>query len=80
MTEHLLSEAEKHLASNQYIGGGVNGNFERISLGIIVSTFLLIVPLLFKYGLISVGIFWCYRKDFQAIKGFNEKMLILQND
>ncbi|MBL3728134.1 glycosyltransferase [Lysinibacillus sp. HST-98] len=79
MTEHLLSEAEKHLASNQYIGGGVNGNFERISLGIIVSTFLLIVPLLFKYGLISVGIFWCYRKDFQAIKGFNEKMLMAED-
>lgn len=80
MTEHLLSEVEKHLASNQYIGGGVNGNFERISLGIIVSTMLLIVPLLFKYGFISVGIFWCYKKDFQAIKGFNEKMLTLQSD
>jgi len=57
MTEHLLSEVEKHLASNQYIGGGVNGNFERMSLGIVVSSMMLIVPLLFKYGVISVGIF-----------------------
>ncbi|MDM5234526.1 glycosyltransferase [Lysinibacillus pakistanensis] len=79
MTEHLLSEVEKHLASNQYIGGGVNGNFERVSLGIIVSTMLLIVPILFKYGFISVGIFWCYKKDFQAIKGFNEKMLMAED-
>ena len=79
MTEHLLSEVEKHLASNQYIGGGVNGNFERMSLGIVVSTMLLIVPLLFKYGFISVGVFWCYKKDFQAIKGFNENMLMAED-
>ncbi|MEK4485722.1 glycosyltransferase [Psychrobacillus sp. FSL H8-0484] len=79
MTEHLLSEVEKYLASNQYIGGGVNGNFERMSLGILVSTMLLIVPLLFKYGFISVGVFWCYKKDFQAIKGFNENMLMAED-
>ncbi|KQL36119.1 glycosyltransferase [Psychrobacillus sp. FJAT-21963] len=79
MTEHLLSVVEKHLASNQYIGGGVNGNFERMSIGIVVSTMLLIVPLLFKYGFISVGIFWCYKKDFQAIKGFNENMLMAED-
>ncbi|QQP14776.1 glycosyltransferase [Lysinibacillus agricola] len=79
MTEHMLAEIEKHLASNHVIGGGVNGNFERMSLGIIVSTMLLIVPLLFKYGFISVGIFWCYKKDFQAIKGFNENMLMAED-
>ena len=57
----------------------MNGEFERISLGIIVSTILLIVPLLFKYGFISVGIFWCYKKDFQAIQGFNENMLMAED-
>ncbi len=79
MTEHFLSEVDKHLASNQYIGGGVNGDFERVSFGIIVSTLLLIVPLLFKYGFVSVGIFWCYKKDFQAINGFNENMLMAED-
>jgi glycosyltransferase involved in cell wall biosynthesis len=79
MTENLLSEVEKHLVSNQYIGGGVNGNFERMSLGIVVSSMLLIVPLLFKYGFISVGIFWCYKKDYQAINGFNENMLMAED-
>lgn len=61
MKKHLLTNIEKQLATNEYIGGGVNGDFERISLGIIVSTILLIV-LAFKYGFISVGIFWCYKK------------------
>lgn len=79
MTEHFLSTVEKQLASNKYIGGGVNGQFERMSLGILVSTLLLIVPLLFKYGFISVGIFWCYKKDFMAIKGFNENMLMAED-
>lgn len=79
MTEHMLTEVEKHLASNQFIGGGVTGNFERMSFGIVVSTMLLIVPLLFKYGFISVGIFWSYKKDFQAIRGFNENMLMAED-
>ncbi|MFJ9462048.1 glycosyltransferase [Viridibacillus arvi] len=79
MTEGLLSNVGNYLASGKYIGGGVNGQFERVSLGIIVSAMLLIVPLLFKYGLISVGIFWCYRKDFNAINGFNENMLMAED-
>ncbi|MET4562318.1 glycosyltransferase involved in cell wall biosynthesis [Lysinibacillus parviboronicapiens] len=79
MKKYLLTNIEKQLATNEYIGGGVNGDFERISLGIIVSTILLIVPLLFKYGFISVGIFWCYKKDFQAIQGFNENMLMAED-
>ncbi|MEG0439643.1 MAG: galactosyltransferase-related protein, partial [Solibacillus sp.] len=56
-----------------------NGKFERMSLGIVVSALLLIVPLLFKYGAISVGIFWCYKKDFIAINGFNENMLMAED-
>ena len=33
MTESMLSNVDKYLASGKYIGG-VNGKFERISLGI----------------------------------------------
>ncbi|MEJ3741411.1 glycosyltransferase [Bacillus tropicus] len=79
MTESMLSNVDKHLASGKYIGGGVTGKFERMSLGIFVSAMLLIIPLLFKYGAISVGIFWCYRKDFMAINGFNENMLMAED-
>ncbi len=31
---------------------------------------------LIKYGLISVGLFWCYKKDFKSINGFNENLRI----
>lgn len=79
MNEHVLSKAQENLISGKYIGGGVTGKFERMSLGIFVSTLLLIGPLLFKYGAISVGIFWCYKKDFQAINGFNENMLMAED-
>lgn len=79
MTEDFLSNVDKYLSSGKYIGGGVNGKFERVSLGIIVSAILIIFPLLFKYGAISVGIFWCYKKDFEAINGFNEKMFMSED-
>ncbi|MEH7122425.1 glycosyltransferase [Bacillus sp. JJ1532] len=79
MNEHVLSKVEENLATGKYIGGGVTGKFERMSLGIFVSTLLLIGPLLFKYGAISVGIFWCYKKDFNSIKGFNENMLMAED-
>ena len=79
MNEHVLSKAEENLITGKYIGGGVTGKFERMSLGIVVSALLLIGPLFFKYGAISVGIFWCYKKDYESINGFNEKMLMAED-
>lgn len=79
MTENTLVDIEKYLSSGKYIGGGANGKFERVSFGIIMSAIFLTIPLLFKYGLISVGIFWCYKKDFEAINGFNEEMLMTED-
>jgi glycosyltransferase involved in cell wall biosynthesis len=57
MNEHLLSKVEDYLSSDKYISGGVTGKFEGMSLGIFVSTLLLIGSVLMKYGTISVGIF-----------------------
>lgn len=79
MNEHMLTRVVQNLSSGKYIGGGVTGKFERMSLGIFVSTMLLIGPLLFKYGAISVGIFWCYKEDFKSINGFNEAMLMAED-
>jgi len=79
MTDAMLTEIDKSLASGTYIGGGVAGKFERISLGIIVSVMMLIIPLLFKYGAVSVGIFWCRKSDFDAIGGFDEKRLMAED-
>ncbi|WP_152392718.1 glycosyltransferase [Paenibacillus guangzhouensis] len=79
MTAKMLSEMDRHLETGLYIGGGVSAKFERVSLGIIVSTIMLIIPLLFKYGAISVGIFWCYKRDFDAIGGFNDQILMAED-
>ncbi|MEW6183642.1 MAG: glycosyltransferase [Bacillota bacterium] len=73
MTGNMLTEIEKHLKTGRYIGGGVRGKLERISLGIIASL-LVFIPLFIKYGNVSVGLFWCYKKDFDAINGFNENL------
>ena len=77
MTESMLFNVDKYLASGTYIGGGVNGKFERISLGIFLSAMLIIIPL-FKWSYICRD-FWCYRKDFMAINGFNENMLMAED-
>ncbi|CAM5235223.1 Glycosyl transferase family 2 OS=Lysinibacillus sphaericus OX=1421 GN=LS41612_12195 PE=4 SV=1 [Lysinibacillus sphaericus] len=42
MNEHMLTKVVQNLSSGKYIGGGVTGKFERMSLGIFVSTMLLI--------------------------------------
>lgn len=79
MTERMLAEIASHLTSGLYIGGGVSSRFERMSLGIIVSSLMLLLPMIIKYGLVSVGIFWCYKKDFELIGGFNEQLVMAED-
>ncbi len=79
VTDNMLTEIDRLLATGDYIGGGVRSAFERNSLGITMSALVLIVPLLFKYGMVSVGLFWGYKKDFEAIQGFNEQMLMAED-
>ena len=85
MNEHVLSKAVENLITGKYIGGGVTGKFERMSLGIFVSALLLIGPIFLKYGAISVGIFWCYKRIFKQLMDLMkicswQKMPILLND
>ena len=55
MTESLLSNVDKYLSSGKYIGGGVNGKFERMSFGIFFSAILIIIPLLLSTELYLWG-------------------------
>ena len=50
---------------------------ERWSLGILVTVLLLAVMLLWRR--VSGGLFWCLRKDFEAIGGFNENLVSLED-
>jgi glycosyltransferase involved in cell wall biosynthesis len=77
MTGNMLVEIDRLLRTEKYIGGGVVIRPERWSLGIIVTVLLLAVMLLCRR--VSGGLFWCLRKDFEAIGGFNEDLVSLED-
>ncbi|MHB8126216.1 MAG: glycosyltransferase family 2 protein [Desulfitobacteriaceae bacterium] len=78
MTDNMLTEIEEKLLSGKYIGGGVKWKFERLSLAILL-TGLILIPIIIKYRGVTCGIFWCYKKDFNAINGFNENQRMLED-
>ena len=78
MTENMLTEIEENLLSGVYIGGGVKWKFERLSLGIFLQG-LILIPTIIKYRGVTAGILWCYKKDFEAINGFNENLRMLED-
>lgn len=79
MSENMLIEIEKELITGKYIGGGVSIKGERTSLGLILGSLVIIFSVLMQYGVISVGLFWCYKKDFDAINGFDENLLLAED-
>ena len=70
VTPNMLKEVILKLQSGKYIGGGVRIKPERMSIGIFLSI-LMIVPYMLK-ARISAGMFWIYKRDFEAIGGFDE--------
>jgi glycosyltransferase involved in cell wall biosynthesis len=77
MSSNMLQVIDERLSSGKYIGGGVAIIPERWSLGIIASA-LLLLPLLLRYR-ISGGLFWLRREDFQAIGGFDEGFVSVED-
>jgi glycosyltransferase involved in cell wall biosynthesis len=77
MTSNMLVEIDRLLRTGKFIGGGVPIRPERWSFGIIVTVLLLEVMLLWRR--VSGGLFWCLRKDFEAIGGFNENLVSLED-
>jgi len=74
MSPNMLAKIDAALGSGRFIGGGVPVIPERRSVGILLSEFLLWLGLL-GTGL-AAGLFWCRRSDFDAVGGFNEKLLV----
>ena len=72
MAPNMLVEVKKNLDSGKYIGGGVKILPERMSLGIIFS--LAVVAPFVLWHRVSAGMFWCLKKDFEAIGGFDENL------
>ena len=77
MTGNMLVEIDRLLRTGRYIGGGVPIRPERWSLGIGLTVMLLAVLLCWRR--VSGGLFWCLREDFQAIGGFNENLVSLED-
>jgi glycosyltransferase involved in cell wall biosynthesis len=75
MTPNMLQEIDAKLSSGRFIGGGVPIRPERTSLGIFLTGLALFA---FLPGL-SAGLFWCYRRDFEAIGGFDERWAIAED-
>ena len=77
MTSNMLVEVKKNLDTGKFIGGGVKILPERISLGIIFS--LAFVAPLVLWHRVSAGMFWCLKKDFNAIGGFDENLACIED-
>lgn len=83
MTKYSLVEIKELLESGRYVGGGANPKFDRMSLGIAFSAMYVAVnllPIMIKNGgYLSGAMFWCYKRDFDAIGGFDESMVSLED-
>lgn len=83
MTKYSFVEIRERLESGKYIGGGTNPKFERISLGIAVSSMyvlLKLLPVMIKNGgFLSGAMFWFYKHDFEAVNGFDESLVSLED-
>lgn len=83
MTEDSLAEIKTVLESGKFIGGGTMPRFDRMSLGIAVSSAYVaihVIPIMIKHkAALMGGMFWCYRKDFETIGGFDETLVSLED-
>jgi GT2 family glycosyltransferase len=83
MTKYSLAEIKGNLESGVYVGGGTNPKFDRMSLGIAASTLYVavnLIPVMFKNGgYLSGAMFWFRKSDFDAIGGFDESLVSLED-
>ena len=83
MTKGSLCEIRSMLSSGKYIGGGSNMKFSRMSLGIAVSAVYIAAHLLPRFiknrSMLSGGMFWCKKADFDAIGGFDTELVSMED-
>ncbi len=77
MSPRMLLDIDRLLRTGRYIGGGVMIWPERWSLGI-MATGIMLLPLVLRHR-VSGGLFWCLRVDFEAIGGFDETWVSVED-
>lgn len=77
MHARSLAEIARRLESGRVVGGGALVLPERWSLGIIASGFAILPYLIFSA--VSYGQFWFWRRDFEAIGGFNPEFVSVED-
>lgn len=83
MTKYSLAEIRSMLKSGRYVGGGANPKFDRMSVGIAFSSLYVginLLPVMIKNGgYLSGAMFWFYKRDFNAVGGFDESLVSLED-
>lgn len=83
MTKYSLCEIGQMLAGGRYIGGGTRPQFDRMSIGILCSAAYVaanMIPMMIRNKtVLTGGMFWFYKRDFDAIGGFDEGLVSLED-
>jgi glycosyltransferase involved in cell wall biosynthesis len=77
MSPNTVSEILARVYDARYVGGGCVVNLERYSAGIVFSL-LAIAPYLVRQR-VSIGMFWFLRESFEAIGGFDETLVSVED-
>jgi len=77
MSQNALLDIANRLNTGKYIGGDAQIKFEKINLSVILTIILYSIILFRDFYLkrLTVGLFWCFKKDFDKIGGFNENLI-----
>ena len=83
MTEGSLLEIKQMLDSGKFVGGGTVSKFDRMSIGIAFSAMYVaanLIPVMAKNkAALTGGMFWLYKRDFEAIGGFDERFVSVED-
>ncbi len=77
MSPHTVQAILEHVSEPQFIGGGTVIWPERVSIGIFFSL-LALLPYVMRRR-VSAGMFWFKRENFDAIGGFNEALVSVED-
>lgn len=67
-------EVARAMDTGRFIGGATGVRLERMSLGIGITYYCLMLPMILITGM-DTGVVFCQRRDFQELGGYNEGVL-----